>query len=363
MAIKFATSYFEIKQPAKAMIVLDKIPSNLSEADANIQFEAGVMLAKMEKYEAAARRFTLARQGYKDLYQVGYNLTLMLIKQGDFASAIRAGEDVLAAGYRKAEMYNLLAQAYEQSGQTKQAYDALRQATGLESQDETNYLDLIALCLKHENFDLSLEIADIGVRLIPGSHRLRLHRGVVLVMKGRLEEAISEFQIAGKLSPGDSLSQVALGLALIQMDRQPEAIDLLRQQCKRSPQDPRVFYLLGEALSRSGVQPGSAEEKEAVIALEKSIKLDPSLPQSRGLLGKMLLRRGEVDRAAEHLEKAHEQDSEDLSTTYQLAQVLQRKGQTERARQLFALVEQAKSEKLQPTQRTLMRIFKSEITR
>ena len=359
VAIKFATSYLEIKQPAKAVAVLELISSNPPDADANIQFQAGVMLAKMEKYDAAARRFTLARQGYKDPYEVGYNLTLVLIKQGDFSSAIRAGEAVLAAGHRKAEMYNLLSQAYEQSGQTKQAYDALRAATGLEPQDETNYLDLIALCLKHENFDLSLEIADIGTRLIPGSHRLRLHRGVVLVMKGRFEEAVSEFQTAGQLSPGESLSQVALGLALIQMDRQPEAIDLLRKQIKRSPQDSRVFWLLGEALSRSGVQPGSAEEKEAIDVLEKSIQLDPNLPQSRGLLGKMLLRRGEIDRAVGQLEKALELDPEDMTTTYQLAQALQRNGQTARARQLFAQVEQAKSEKLQPTQRTLMRIFKA----
>ncbi len=358
--IKFATSYLEVRQPAKAVIVLDKIPLNISEADANIQFQAGVILARMEKYDAAARRFTLARMGYKDPYEVGYNLTLVLIRSGDHSSAIRAGEAVLAAGHRKAEMLNLLAQAYEQNGQTKQAYDALREANGLEPQNETNYLDLIALCLKHENFDLSLEIADIGARLIPGSHRLRLHRGVALVMKGRLEEAVNEFQIAGQLSPQESLPQVALGLALIQMDRQPEAIDLLRQRSRRSPEDARVFWLLGEALSRSGVQPGSAEEKEAINALEKSIQMDPRLPQSRGLLGKMLLRRGELDRAVDQLEKALELDPEDMTTTYQLAQALQRKGQTARARELFTKVDQTRSEKLQPSQRTLMRIFKAK---
>src|SRR5215475_14727405 len=236
------------------------------------------MLARLEKYEAAARRFELARQGVPDPYQAQYNLTLMLIRNRDYAAAVRAGEETIAAGRRKAEIYNLLAQAYEGGGQTKQAYDALRAATEIDPQDETNYLDLIALCLKHENYDLGLEIADIGARRVPSGRRLRLSRGVALVMKGRLEEAVKEFQTAGELSPEEALPQVALGLALIQLDKHSEAIALLRRRTELNSKDPRIFWLLGEALNRSGAQPGSEEEKEAISALEKSIQLDPRLP-------------------------------------------------------------------------------------
>ena len=357
--IKFATSCLEGGQSVKASTILEKIPTTLSGADANIQFQAGVMLARLEKYEAAARRFELARQGFPDPYQVGYNLTLVLIRNRDYAAAIRAGEETLAADPRKAEIYNLLAQAYEQSGRTVQAYDALRAATEIDPQDETNYLDLIALCLKHENYDLSLEIADIGARRVPSGRRLRLHRGVALVMKGRLEEAVKEFQTAAELLTEDALPQVALGLALIQLDKHSEAIALLRRRAELNQKDPRIFWLLGEALNRSSAQPGSEEEKEAISALEKSIQLDPRLPQSRVLLGKILLRRGEVARAAEHLEKAFELDSEDMTAAYQLAQALQRMGQTERAKQLFTKVSQAKGEKLQDAQRNLMRIIKA----
>jgi tetratricopeptide (TPR) repeat protein len=358
-AIKFATSCLEDGQGAKAATILEAIPTALSGADAKIQFQAGVMLAGLEKYAAAARRFELARQGFPDPYQIGYNLTLVLIRNRDYAAAIRAGEETLAAGHRKAEIYNLLAQAYEQNGQTNRAYDALRAATEIDPQDESNYLDLIALCLRHENYDLGLEIADIGARRVPNGRRLRLHMGVALVMKGRLEEAVKEFQTAGDLSPEDSLPQVALGLALIQLDKHSEAIAMLRERTEHQPKDPRILWLLGEALNRSGVQPGSAEEKEAVNALEKSIQLDPRLPQSRSLLGKILLRRGEVARATEHLEKAFDLDPEDMTAAYQLAQALQRMGKTERAKQLFTKVSQAKGEKLQDAQRSLMRVIKA----
>ncbi|MCI0392850.1 MAG: tetratricopeptide repeat protein [Acidobacteria bacterium] len=73
----------------------------------------------------------------------------------------------------------------------------------------------------------------------------------------------------------------------------------------------------------------------------------------------MLLRRGEVARAVEQLEKALELGPEDMTSTYQLAQALQRMGQTARAQGLFAKVSKAKSDKLQPAQRNLVRIIKA----
>src|SRR5262249_33333018 len=97
VAVKFATSCLETRQPAKAAALLEKIPASLSGADANTQFQAGVMLAKLEKYEAAVRRFELAREGSPNpsqAYQIGYNLTLALIKNGDHAAATRAGREL-----------------------------------------------------------------------------------------------------------------------------------------------------------------------------------------------------------------------------------------------------------------------------
>jgi len=357
--IRFASSCVEAKQFARAAALVEKIPWN---ADANLHFQAGIILAKLGKFEAAARRFELARNGFPDGYQVGYNLMLVLIKNQDYTAAIRSGEEMLASGHRKAEIYNLLAQAYEKAGKVKEAYDALRMAAELEPQDETNYLDLMRLCAEHRNYELGLEIADIGLRRVPSSHRLHLQRGVILAMKGQFEEAEKEFHAAAQLSPESGLSQVALSLALMQRERVSEAIDVLRRQNQRGPNDAYVLWFLGEALNRFGARPGSEEEKEAIDALEKSIQLDPRIPQAHALLGKLLLRRGEVSRAAEELEKALELDPEDMAAAYQLAQALQRMGQTARARQLFDKIEKAKTEEPQPTQRNLLRIIKAGST-
>jgi tetratricopeptide (TPR) repeat protein len=266
---------------------------------------------------------------------------------------------LVARGNRKAELYNLLSQAYEHAERTKEAYDALRAATLADPQDESNYIDLMVLCGTHQNFDLSLEISDVAIRLIPQSYRVRLQRGVVLAMQGRFEDAEQEFLIASQLADKISLPLVALALVRMQMNHLPEAIDVLRARRKVNREDYLVNWFLGEALSRDGAAPGSPEESEAVAALEDAVRIKPNVGAPRTLLGKFLVKRGQLDRAAENFEKSLQLDPDDTTAAYQLATLYRKKGNTQRAQELFDKVSQAKSEDHdQFTQRNLVRILR-----
>lgn len=338
--LKFAEACVALKQIAKAADALEHMPE---QADAANHFAAGALLASVEGYAAAAREFGLARSGSSNPYDAGFNLMLAHTKARQYAAAVRAGEDLVAQGYRQAELYNLLAQAYENDGKTREAYEALRTATNLDPGDAANYIDLIALCLTHRNHDLALEISDIGVARLPKSDRLHLQRGIVLAMKEQFEGARAEFETAVKLAPERSLAHVALGLMLLQMDRAGDAVNILRQRAK-SGADYLVLWFLGEALNRSGAAAGSPEEDEAIDALSRSIALDANVTQSRILLAKLLARRGVLDLAAKHLTRALELDPDNVAATYQLAQVYQKKGDSVRAKELFAKVSKAKAE-------------------
>ena len=356
LVVNLARSYVQTKQPSKAAGTLETLAAS---AEPDVHFEAGLMLASLEKYPAAAREFERAEGGNADPYERGFNLALAYHNSGQHEKAVTVAEQLIAKGNRQAELYNLLSQAYEQSGDTKRAYDSLRTATDIDPGDETNYVDLIALCLDHRNYDLGLEIADISVERVPQSHRLHLQRGVALAMKGRFEAAEESFDRSAELAPDKNLPGVALGLVLMQQDRVPEAIHALRSRREQGNDDYMVHWFLAEALNRLGVQPGTDEEAEAVEALQKSVELNPELFQSRVLLGKMLTRRGALDRAIEHLEKARTIDPADVSAAYQLAQVYRKKGDVERAKELFAIVGKQKDEdREQFTQRGLLRIVR-----
>jgi tetratricopeptide (TPR) repeat protein len=274
----------------------------------------------------------------------GFNLVLARVKSADYLNAIGEGEKLVAKGYRKAELYNLLAEAYEKSGDTKRAYDSLRTATNIEPSSEGNYIDLISLCVDHKNYDLALEIAAVGLTHLPTSERIHVQRGVVFVMKEQFEEAQKEFEIAEKLAPSRSLPYVALALLWLQMNRPGDAVQKLRKRVHQFPGDSLALWYLGEALNRSGTTPGSPEQKEAIAALRRSVQLSPDISQSHELLGKLLNREGRLDEAASQLELAIRLEPENQAAIYQLAQVYSKKGDAVRAKPLFAKVSKMKAE-------------------
>jgi tetratricopeptide (TPR) repeat protein len=359
LLFEYAKANAHLNQTAKAVEALNSIPDG---ADAQAHFEAGTLLALMRSYESAARQFELALPAYPDQYSAGFNLVLARVNAQKYPEAIEAGQKLIASGHRKAELYNLLAEAYEKAGLTKQAYDSLRTATQLEPSDETNYIDLITLCIEHKNYDLASEIAAIGLARLPASERLHLQCGVVLAMKAQLEEAKKEFELAATLAPDRSLPPVALALVSMQLNRPNDAVVQLRTRVRQFPNDYLALWFLGEALNRSGTVPGSPGQKEAVDALERSVRLNPSISQSQELLGKLLARDGRFNEAAAHLERATTLEPGNVSAIYQLAQVYSKKGNAAQAKQLFAKVSKMKAEDRENfTNRRLQQILRADV--
>jgi tetratricopeptide (TPR) repeat protein len=316
----------------------------LPEHDAESNFRAGVLLGQAGSYAEAAKFFGLARNGYSDPYVAGYNQTLMMVRSNDYSAAIEIAKELLGQGHNVAEVYNLMSEAYLKAGRIQEAYDALRTATKIDPTAEDNYVDLASICLDLANYDLGLEIIDIGIHHLPNSDRLYLQRGVMMVMKGLPAQAVKDFEVASRLAPQKALPYVALGIAWIQLGQASKAVKVLRERASLNRGDFMVPYIFGTALLWSGAEQASRAEIEAVAAFEASIRLNPNFSPSRAELGKVLLRRGEVDRAIRELERAAALDPDNASPTYQLAQAYLRKGQTARAQELLAKVSKVRAQ-------------------
>lgn len=341
------------KQQALTMLAL------LPEGDAQDQFQAGLMLAGAGVFASAAQHFELARHDYPDPYLAAFNAALAHVKAGESMDAIRVANEVFAQGIRRAELYNLVSQAYVEQGKVKEAYDALRTATEIDPQDERNYLDFGLLCLDYSNYDLGVEITEIGMSFLPNSDRLYLQRGLMKAMKRQLGEAAQDFEQSSKLAPDKTLPYVARAIILIQSGQSQEAINLLRQRAQRSPQDFLIHYVLGEALLWSGPDVGSPIEQEALQAFQTSIQLNPDFSHAHAQLGKILLKRRAIEPAIAQLEKARELDPSDPTPVYQLALAYRRKGDKLKAQELEARVGQLHAQKMEDEVRaTLRRIAK-----
>ncbi len=337
VVMHYAECLLETGRKKELSSVLDAIP----EEDAEKQFEAGILLGRAGAYREAARYFGRARKHAADPYKAAYDQTLMLIRGGDYPSAIQLSNELFNAGLRRAELYNLVSEAFLKTGQVEKAYSALKSAIALEPEDEDNYGDLAGVCLDQANFELGMEVVDAGLKQLPDSYRLHLQRGQILAQRGLAEESENDLKIASRLSPSQPAPYVTLALAWIQRGKTAEAVELLRARAKAIPNDFILSYMLGIALSRSGAE----TDGEAMSAFEAAVRLNPRFSRARAELGKMLLRGGDVAGAIGQLESAVKSDPEDATAAYQLGQAYRRMGESARAQEMLTRVVKLRHQK------------------
>ena len=337
VVLHYAECLLATGRKAELSAVVDAIP----EADAEKQFQAGILLGESGAYLQAAPFFGRARKHAADPYKAAYDQTLMLIRGGDDAGAIELSSELLIAGLGRAELYSLVSEAFVKAGQVEKAYAALRSAIELEPGAEENYGDLTALYIDQANYEPGLEVVTEGLRRLPDSYRLHLQRGEILAQKGFFDESERELEIAQRLSPDASAPYVALAFAWIQRGETGKAVNVLRGRVKAKPDDFVLSYMFGLALNRSGAE----TDDEAKASFEASVRLNPRFSRARTELAKILLRSGDSAGAIEQLEMAVKLDPEDATATYQLGQAYRRTGDAARARDLLSRVVKLRHQK------------------
>ena len=328
-----AVSYLETRQVSSALALLQKL--DLERLSLRSQFEVGLALARRDRYKEAVPFFYSVHSHVPESYDAGFDLAFCYLESKQYAQAIEPLARLAETGHKTAELENLLAEAYEGNGQTKEATDALRAATLLAPEDEDNYLDLSALCAKHDAYDIGLEVIAVGLHYIPHSDRLVLERGILHAMKNQFELAEQDFQEAARLAPEKSFSYVGMGVGYMQSGDLAKAVEVLRQRVKQTQGDYLLHYMLGEALLRSGANPGDTTFPEARAALETSITLNPNFSGSRVEWAKILLKENRVDDAVVQLEKARALDPKNQAAYSQLAIAYRRQGKTKLAKQML----------------------------
>ena len=302
------------------------------------QFHAGSLLAGHQDFAAATLFFEAARAGYPQPYDVLFNLGLCYIETRRFRQAIAVLSELRDSGSKNAELDNLLAEAYESDKQTGKAIELLREATQLAPQDPKNYVDLGMLCAEHSAYDIGLQVIEVGLHYLPNSDALLVQRAVIYAMSGRYEESEKDFLAASHNSGARDGAYAGLGLTYLQQGDAAQAVKVLRERARRNSDNAAVQYLLGEALIRTGISANDAEYGEALEALEKSTRLNPSFVFSRVDLAKLYLMRNRNAEAIDQLRQAIALDPTKVQAYAQLGAALRKEGKMEEAVPMFAKV-------------------------
>lgn len=114
-------------------------------------------------------------------------------------------------------------------------------------------------------------------------------------LEGRLDEAISRFQIAGRLRPEDVVVPVNLGQILLQLNRLEEAKASFKTALELDNKIPAAQYGLGQ------IALASRNYTEAISYFEKALSLAPGANRIQYSLAMAHRGLGNMEKAREHL--------------------------------------------------------------
>lgn len=133
-----------------------------------------------------------------------------------------------------------------------------------------------------------------------------LNLALALADRGKLEEALAEFEVARSQAPDDELIQHEHACCLIDLERYPEAIAELRQLLKKNPRHLEAAVDLGIAFIAQGFY------AEAKSCFEAALAIDDTDFTSHYHLAALHTTWQQSDDAFAHLETAAASHSEKL---------------------------------------------------
>jgi tetratricopeptide (TPR) repeat protein len=119
-----------------------------------------------------------------------------------------------------------------------------------------------------------------------------------LLQKGRVDEAIAQYQKALQIKPDKEEACNNLGNALLQKGSVDEAIAYSQKTLQINPEFAEAHYNLANAL----LQKGSVNE--AIAHFQTALQINPDYADAHNNLGYALIQNGSVDKAIAHFQKA-----------------------------------------------------------
>jgi tetratricopeptide (TPR) repeat protein len=152
-----------------------------------------------------------------------------------------------------------------------------------------------------------------------------INLGRALLQKGRVDEAITQYQQALQISPGHAEAHNYLGNVLLQKGRVDEAITQYQQALQIKPDFAEARYYLGNALLLKG------NVDEAIAQYQKALQITPDFAEAHYNFGNALLQKGHVDEAITQYQQALQIKPDDAEVHINLGNALLQKGRVDEA--------------------------------
>src|SRR5208337_3759624 len=361
-------------------------PSNVGGHGSNVTLPTKEALAK----ETASLEASVSGGG-KSGSARGIAGELPKVPPGDFAGNFKVGRELLDAGRAKQAITYLeqaaqlkpeeydagysLALAYQQSGDSKRAEQAIRALLAQVKESEGQPLDAVrefqraaemepneenlfswgAELLLHHAYAPAAEVFAKGHRLYPKSTRMLVGLGAAAYAQDLNEQAARWLLEASALDPADPRPYEFLGKVQEVAKSEPkEWVEAFRRFVTLVPGNALAHYYYAVALEkeRRGEEDFAAREEQ----LRTAIAIDPRMGDAYLKWGLLAAEKREYAKAVEALQKAIEYTPLPDEAHLRLAQVYRQMGEMEKARkesELYNQVAEKKKEELERERREL----------
>src|SRR5690349_19544363 len=203
---------------------------------AESELQIGTRLTRAGHFQEAIPHLLAARSGTSSPYAAEFNLALCYVATRQSTQAIPILIE-LRGTHEDAQVENLLAQAYVGVGNSKAALDAVKRASALTPRDEKLYGFVADACTENQNYDLGLDVVDLGLQYLPNSARLHYQRAMFLSSLDEFDAAKPDFAVARKLGAGSDIAFLAAAQENLLAGKVEEAVRAAREGLRAGHDD------------------------------------------------------------------------------------------------------------------------------
>ncbi len=173
--------------------------------------------------------------------------------------------------------------------------------------------------------DEAIEEYQIALRIEPAYEKAHTNLGKAFFDKGRIDEAIEQFQTASALDADSSEPHGNLGAAFVRKGWIDKAIEQCQIALKLKPDYVDAHNSLGAAFYNKGWIDKAIEQYQIVL------RLNPDYANTHSNLGVIFFNKGQMDKAIEHYQTALKINPDYADAHNNLGNALFKKGQIDKA--------------------------------
>ena len=282
-------------------------------------------------------------QEVRPSYDNGYDLALAYFQTGKLGQATQLVKN-LEQTKNTGELHNLLAQIDEKSGDFVSAVNEYEAAAHMDP-SESNLFDWGSELLVHRTYEPAIQVFETASQRYPNSPRLLIGLGMAYYLRGKYDEAVKALLAAADTNPNDPRCYLFLSQAYDSSPNQAdEVIQRFRRFSELQPRNARAQYYYAMSLwkGKRAEDPGF-DLKQIESLLQKSIALDPTLPEAHVQLGNLYADQHEYAKSMPEYERALELNPNLPDAHYRLGQDYVHTGQKDRAQSEFDIYQRQRA--------------------